>query len=232
MINIEKPKEPYKLYEYTVPKRAAQADVLLSAVLSVLDEREQDRVQLMSDEEAWRFAYIHYWMRGVLGDYLQCSPDKVMYQYEEQGRPVLANNDLLFSLSHTETEACLVVASKGVKAIGVDMELASREHSDPLALAKRFLHPHEESFLQTLSAEDQQEAFGRLWVIKEAALKQDGKGLRNRMQSIYWEPVEKLLYNADGSLSELKVKQWEAEGVKGRESYPDRPMRRIAVAWK
>ena len=88
-----------------------------------------------------------------------------------RGKPYFANKALHFSISHTKHHAFCVLSDKNV---GIDAEEADRNIS--LALAEKILSPNE--MRQFDAAADKRRALLTFWVLKEAAAKCSGEGLR------------------------------------------------------
>ena len=90
---------------------------------------------------------------------------------EERGKPYFAEGNVHFSISHTKRRAFCVLAER---AVGIDAEeLDRRVHP---ALAGKILSPGELAQYET--ATDQNRALLTFWVLKEAAAKLSGEGLR------------------------------------------------------
>ena len=89
----------------------------------------------------------------------------------ERGKPYFETSSLYFSVSHTKKHAFCVLSDRNV---GIDAEEKDR-HID-LRLAQKILSPMEKQQFDT--AEDQRLALLRFWVLKEAAAKCSGEGLR------------------------------------------------------
>lgn len=87
------------------------------------------------------------------------------------GRPYFVDSPYFFSLSHTPHHAFCAL---GRKPVGIDAEELTRQVMP--GLAHRILSPTEHR--QYESAVDKARAFLTFWVLKEAAAKLDGKGLR------------------------------------------------------
>ena len=85
------------------------------------------------------------------------------------GKPYLPDGPS-FSLSHAGAYAVCAVHSQ---PIGIDLELPRCT----MAMAERFFHPNEVSFLKTLSPSAQKDALLRLWTAKESYTKMLGLGL-------------------------------------------------------
>ena len=89
----------------------------------------------------------------------------------ERGKPYFTEGDLHFSISHTPRHVFCVLAENPV---GIDAEELDREVN--LQLADRILSPREKE--QYDLVEDKQIALLTFWVLKEAAAKCSGEGLR------------------------------------------------------
>ena len=89
----------------------------------------------------------------------------------ERGKPYFAGSTLRFSITHTPKHAFCVLSEKNV---GIDAEEADRNIN--LKLAQKILSPMEKAQFDT--AADQRKALLTFWVLKEAAAKLNGEGLR------------------------------------------------------
>jgi 4'-phosphopantetheinyl transferase len=187
-----------------------------------LDQPEADlqhlRTTLFSDEiaRAERFYFQEHRqrfiagrgiLRAILGRYLGIQPLQVEFNYQQRGKPVLAetfaDSGLEFNLSHSQGLGLCAVNC--TRQIGVDLEYI-RPMSDLEALAKRFFLPREYDMLRSLSLNQQQEVFFRYWTCKEAYLKATGDGLSQLEQvevSLTLTEPAKLQITEDWSLFEL-----------------------------
>lgn len=89
----------------------------------------------------------------------------------ERGKPNFSSGDWHFSISHTKKHAFCVLARKPV---GIDAE--EKDRSINLALANKILSPAEKARFD--AAADKRLALLTFWVLKEAAAKCSGEGLR------------------------------------------------------
>ena len=89
----------------------------------------------------------------------------------ERGKPYFASGGWHFSISHTKKHAFCALSRKNV---GIDAEELDRNIN--LALADRILSPGEQR--QFDAAADKRLALLTFWVLKEAAAKRSGEGLR------------------------------------------------------
>ena len=89
----------------------------------------------------------------------------------ERGKPYFAEGGWHFSVSHTKRRAFCVLSRRNV---AVDAEELDRQID--LRLARKILSPGEKA--QFDAAEDRRLALLKFWVLKEAAAKLSGEGLR------------------------------------------------------
>ena len=89
----------------------------------------------------------------------------------DRGKPYFAENPLHFSITHTDDR---VFCALSKIPVGIDAEVLDRKMD--LRLADKILSPPEKA--QYLAAEDKRLALLTFWVLKEAAAKCTGEGLR------------------------------------------------------
>ncbi len=89
----------------------------------------------------------------------------------QRGKPYFENSPWHFSISHTRAHAFCVLAEENV---AIDAEELDREVT--LRLAEKILSPSEKA--QFDAAENKRRALLTFWVLKEAAAKLTGEGLR------------------------------------------------------
>lgn len=107
--------------------------------------------------------------------------DTLEFSVTQERKPVLVSHpEVFFSLSHSGTRAVCLISDR---QIGVDVENRSRrlfaygQEEHLMAVAKRSFTQKEYEAFVTLSREEQQEFFLKLWTRKEAVSKAVGKGL-------------------------------------------------------
>lgn len=88
-----------------------------------------------------------------------------------RGKPYFAEGPFWFSISHTRGHVFCALADQ---AVGLDAEEMDRQIN--LKLAEKILSPREKE--RFLSADNKRTALLKLWVLKEAAAKLSGEGLR------------------------------------------------------
>ena len=88
-----------------------------------------------------------------------------------RGKPYFPDSDWYFSISHTPKHAFCVLSRNNV---GLDAEELDRKVN--LKLAEKILSPEEKARFD--AAENKEKALLTFWVLKEAAAKRSGEGLR------------------------------------------------------
>ncbi|MGN0204059.1 MAG: 4'-phosphopantetheinyl transferase family protein [Coprococcus sp.] len=119
---------------------------------------------------------------------LKLSIDEGSLNFGEVGKPYLSNRpDIHFNLSHT---AGLVACAVGSRPVGIDVE---KIRPFPRSVLRK-LTEKERIYIQ--SAEQQDEAFMRVWTMKEACIKLTGEGLAafERTECIPGQPLPGIRY--------------------------------------
>ena len=110
-----------------------------------------------------------------------------------RGKPHFENSPYYFSISHTSRHAFCVLSTVPV---GIDAEELDRPVR--LSLAKRIFSPQEQQ--RFAQASDQRRAFLALWVLKEAAAKLSGQGLRGFPNQTRFSLDDPRVWEWDGCL--------------------------------
>ena len=108
-----------------------------------------------------------------------------------RGKPYFEESSLHFSISHTKDHAFCVLSHRPV---GIDAEEKDRRVN--LRLAEKILSEPERARFD--AAEDQPDALLRLWVLKEAAAKLTGEGLRGYPNQTDFDPTDPRIQEIDG----------------------------------
>lgn len=120
-----------------------------------------------------------YLVRTKLAELGSRRPGKWRFATEAEGRPVLDNPtpeiaDLDFNLAHSHRAVALAIGRR--RRVGVDIEPVDREIDYDL-VADRFFAPREREAIAALDEASRHRRFLKLWVLKEAWMKADGRGL-------------------------------------------------------
>ena len=101
----------------------------------------------------------------------------------DRGKPYFAEGTLHFSISHTKSHVFCVLSERPV---GIDAEEMDRAVN--LRLAEKILSPTER--IRFEQAQDKQAALLKFWVLKEAAVKLSGEGLRGYPNHTDFDPED------------------------------------------
>ena len=109
----------------------------------------------------------------------------------ERGKPYFVDGNLHFSVSHTKNH---VFCALFTRPVGLDAEEADRQID--LRLAEKILSaPEKERFD---AAADKRKALLKLWVLKEAAAKLTGEGLRGYPNHTDFSPDDPAIMELEG----------------------------------
>ena len=147
-------------------------DHTAEALLPLLSDDRIRRISRIEDKEA-RLRSI---AAGLLLLYARlCAglPHQAAVSYSDQGKPYFPDHPgFHFNLSHSGSWAACAV---GGEEVGADIQkIVSVSES----VRKRCLTPSELNWLESLTEKDRAAGFCRVWSLKEALLKAEGKGLR------------------------------------------------------
>lgn len=111
----------------------------------------------------------------------------------QRGKPYFENSPWHFSISHTKRHAFCALS---LQPVGIDAEEMDRPIH--LALAEKILSPNEKARFD--AAEDKRRALLTFWVLKEAAAKCSGEGLRGYPSHTDFSPDDPRVTQIDGCL--------------------------------
>lgn len=112
-------------------------------------------------------------LRQLLGSYLNKTPQELVFEYNDHGKPFLPNTTLQFNVSHSHDIA--VYAFTNNYPIGIDIEQVRNTYED--AVAKRYFSSQEYADLSQLPESERALTFYKIWSRKEAIIKALGIGL-------------------------------------------------------
>ncbi|NJL85511.1 MAG: 4'-phosphopantetheinyl transferase superfamily protein [Leptolyngbyaceae cyanobacterium SM1_1_3] len=186
----------------------------LAVYAPLLSLPEQARAkQFRFERDRHRFMLSRGTLRQILGNYLECPPAELVFEYGEFGKPYLVNSPLpqmQFNLSHSGDIALYGLSCD--RQIGVDIEVM-RPLPRLAQLAQRCLTPSEQAYLYSKAAQQQAEIFLSYWTCKEALLKATGQGLTQAMHQleIALSPSPSLVPPAAGSATFWRLRQLQLE---------------------
>ena len=148
----------------------------LLGILSVDELERAKRFHFERDKK--RFIVSRGILRNILSYYLGISPQKIIFEYTSQGKPVIASKPgevpYRFNLCHSG-ELALYAVSPG-RNIGVDTERV-RDDVSVDQVSQKFYSHDEISALENTYEKDRSRLFFQYWTRKEALLKATGEGI-------------------------------------------------------
>ena len=150
-------------------------DERYDALSRALPDEEKSRAQSLTPTAARRFVVARGILRNLLSGYTGTSASKLRFQYSSSGKPSLVDrDDIHFNISHSADLGLFAFSPD--RPVGVDVE-NERPVRRLLDVAQRFMSEDELRSLVDISPDERNAAFLRSWVIREARLKAEGKGV-------------------------------------------------------
>ena len=147
-----------------------------SSFLKLLSPDEKKRAQKFRfTKDSRNFIAARGILRTILGKYLEINPTEISFQYNEFGKPGMANNiPFHFNISHSQNIALFAFTNKF--DIGVDVEFVN-PNIEVKDIATNFFSANEVKKLLLLPEKQQRLGFFNCWTRKEAFIKAVGEGL-------------------------------------------------------
>ena len=189
-------------------------DLSLAPDIASLTLSEQDHALLARYghlESRHRYGQCRAYLRQLLGSALAIPPLRVDIKLGPHGKPFVSGGPA-FNLAHCEHWAVIAIAPLSSEMeLGIDLE-ELRPFPDGPTIANHFLAPQETTLLMALEEPRRSQIFLRLWVAKEAVLKQRGSGLAAAMSHFTvdvatWRPDTPLAMQETESLSRLAASE-------------------------
>jgi 4'-phosphopantetheinyl transferase len=139
-----------------------------------LSGEEQARAEGMAPNLARRFVVARGTLRTLLSGFTGTPAEHLQFIYGPSGKPSLADHDIHFNISHSAELGLFAFAPD--RPVGVDVE-NERPVRRLLDVAQRFMSEDEIRSLAATGPDERDAAFLRAWVVREARLKAEGKGV-------------------------------------------------------
>ena len=150
-------------------------DQRYDALARLLPSEEKKRAESLTPIAARRFVVARGILRTLLAGFTGASAEKLRFNYGISGKPSLVGrDDIHFNISHS-AELALFAFSPD-RAVGVDVE-NERPVRRLLDVAQRFMSDDELRTLVDTPPDERDAAFLKAWVVREARLKAEGKGV-------------------------------------------------------
>jgi 4'-phosphopantetheinyl transferase len=147
----------------------------LHQLRTFLSDDEMDRAERVHfDKQRNHYIAARGQMRKIINNYLRIKDEKLVFVYNEFGKPYLENNPIHFNLSHSHELALLAINMN--YELGVDIEWIHRK-TDLMPIGERFFSENEFTELNALPANLQRQGFFNCWTRKESYIKARGVGL-------------------------------------------------------
>jgi 4'-phosphopantetheinyl transferase len=154
-----------------------------AAQIELLDPKEMERFHRFHFEsDRARFAIAHVNVRRIIGAYIGCEPEHLLFRTNSFGKPELVAEEqarpLYFNLSHSRHIALLALSTD--TEVGIDIEDIRPIEPE---VAERYFSTTELAALSSLEGEVWLNGFYYCWTRKEAILKAEGVGLNLPLNS-------------------------------------------------
>lgn len=156
----------------------------LSALAAVLSTEERTRAaKFVFARDRHAYTAARGILRHILAQYTGFAPEALVFETNRYGKPFLHTDfggaRLHFNVSHSGALALYAIRATG--EVGVDIEQV-RPLDDLQAIAEHSFSRAENMDLQSVPAEQYEEAFFTCWTRKEAFIKAVGQGLSFSLQ--------------------------------------------------
>jgi 4'-phosphopantetheinyl transferase len=140
----------------------------------ILSSEEHSRAKALTPALARRFVVGRGMLRGLLSGFTGAAAGKLRFRYGSNGKPSLAGHGIHFNVSHSADVGLFAFAPD--RAVGVDVE-NERPVRRLLDVAQRFLSEEEVRSLAATAPDKRDATFLKSWVVREALLKAEGRGI-------------------------------------------------------
>lgn len=154
----------------------------LYKILSVTEKEKTDSFKFEKDKNTYTVS--HASLRKILSVYCNTSPEELLFETNEFGKPFLTFNlqpptsNIQFNLSHSKD--MFVIAISFSDEIGVDVEEINYAFNFD-SIAESQFYPEEKIQLLSYPIDQRHKIFFELWTQKESYLKMKGTGLNEKI---------------------------------------------------
>ena len=151
------------------------SDERYGVLARALPAEEKERATTLTPVAARRFVVARGILRTLLAGFTGKSAEKIRFRYGSSGKPSLQDHDSIhFNISHSADLGLFAFSPD--RPVGVDVE-NERPVRRLLDVAQRFMSEDELRTLVDAPPAERDAAFLRSWVVREARLKAEGKGV-------------------------------------------------------
>jgi len=145
-----------------------------SELEETLCSEERGRASNLAPVLARRFVVARGMLRGLLAGFTGAAANSLRFCYGTSGKPSLTGHGIEFNISHSADVGLFAFAPD--RAVGIDVENV-RPVRRLLDVAQRFLSEDDVRALAATPPEERDATFLQSWVVREARLKAEGKGI-------------------------------------------------------
>ncbi len=184
--------------------QSSDIDCVEANPLVYVSAQEWERAQRIKHEQARHTTLLgRVLARQVLSAKLNCLAAEVPIIKNEYGKPQVEAGVWHFNISHSGPHI-LVGVSQGC-AIGVDIQ-EQKIRGRLAELAQFIMHPEEWRKFQSLDEQAAEAYFYKVWALKEAYVKWDGRGIQVGLKSVHIDDLApKVVVAADVNLQYLSA---------------------------
>ncbi len=157
------------------------SDERYSELEGTLCSEERGRASSLAPILARRFVVARGMLRGLLAGFTGAAAGSLRFCYGASGKPSLAGHGIQFNISHSAEVGLFAFAPD--RAVGIDVENV-RPVRRLLDVAQRFLSEDDVRALAARRPEERDATFLQSWVVREARLKAEGKGIWSGAESV------------------------------------------------
>lgn len=152
-------------------------------------DEEERRVNFHFEKDRHQFLLTRYLVKSVLSTYFPTvAPCDWRFSVNRYGRPSVSAPSICaefsFNLSHTNNVIVCAVSVLG--NVGIDVEFV-RNDRQVVGISDRFFSPKEVDLMRSLREHEKSILFYRLWTLKEAFVKAEGRGLSIAFDKFWFE---------------------------------------------
>ncbi len=191
---------------FLMPLSAGLSDKTVESLSDFLSKNQKNRLHsFQNPEKLAEFIETRILINGVLRSLIEVNFD---IRLGHAGKPYIYTSNetqaCFFNISHTKNFTVLAVTN--ISDVGVDVESGKREISNPLKLAKRYLHPDEVNYI-TQKEDKIKERFLTVFTLKESLVKCTGTGIANQFKNFSVVPFleNKQMINTDWKMFYQRV---------------------------
>src|SRR3954465_6952131 len=152
-----------------------------AALARTLPPDEKERATSLTPVAARRFVVARGILRKLLAGFTGVAAEKLQFSYGHAGKPVLIDrDDIHFNISHSANLGLFAFAPD--RPVGVDVE-NERPVRRLLDVAQRFMSDAELRRLEATPPDRRDAVFLESWVVREARLKAEGKGVWSGLEA-------------------------------------------------